>query len=101
MEIRIGKHAKGRLSLRMISKTEVIETLNNGLCCSSNSEDSVDDIFKCTYKNVEVVFKVNVVEQEIFVLTVMHTSEFNKDIRRLARKNKISARQATRELKAA
>lgn len=88
-------HAKQRMHLRVISEEEV----RNALECGTVTEVQEDGRIVIHHDRVRVVFSLNEAQDQITVITVIHTKAFQKEVNRLAKKANISARQAAKQLK--
>ena len=87
-------HAKERMSLRVIDEQEIINALENGEIVEVGNGK-----YEVTHEYVRIVFAYNPDNVLVTVITVVAEKEFQKEIRRYARRNRISCRQATRALK--
>jgi hypothetical protein len=96
MEIYYSGHSKQRAALRFINHEEVINSLKNGTCFHSEQEKGV---YTCIHEKNKIVFRVDMKQDILVVITVMPSPEFNKELKRYARKNNISITKATKKLR--
>jgi hypothetical protein len=96
LEIIYSGHSKKRASLRFISHEEVVECLKNGICFKSKQDVTA---ITCEYEKTKIVFRIDMEQDILVVITVIPSNKFDKEIKKLAKKNKISARQAIKILK--
>lgn len=94
MKLMYSDHARRRMSLRFISKREVLETLEFG-----EYEYEGGNKFLIEYNRVVIV--VGEVKGKLVVITVYHSKSFRKEIRRYRRRNRSTMRATVRYLKEA
>lgn len=86
-------HAKQRMNLRVISETEIKNALEHGGVIKTQE----DGCIVVHHNRVRVVFAIN--QQQVTIVTVMPDKAFEKQVKRLAKKEKLTMKQATKKLK--
>jgi hypothetical protein len=87
MQIYFTEHARKRMKQRYITTNDVITTLQNGVC-----EHSQDNL-KYTYNNFIIITNKHD-NNTIVIISAYYSAKFNKQCEKLAKKLKISYRQA-------
>lgn len=87
-------HARERMNLRVISEEEIIEALENG-----DVREQEEDKYEVEYGRVRIAFNYDFEEKVVTVITVIPSRAFSKEVKKYARKNKVSHRIATKILK--
>lgn len=86
----ITKHAKGRMSLRVITLQDIYNCVKSGILSTTKENHK-----KYTNEFISVILD----NDTNTVITCFYISKIDKQIKKIAYKNKISKRQATKILR--